>query len=165
MSKAVHINTFPVGLMHFVIPNDVIIECPCCSCRWGETMSLNCGHERAYCSSPDIWVWRVTVEWYWQEIQGEETCPSSSLSTTNPTWSHPGANPGLRGERPATNRLARSSWLLQRTLLTPLWLAFQNSCFHPYFSVTTNRLEDRVWGHFYRALRTSHNGGQQDTPF
>jgi hypothetical protein len=26
---------------------------PCCCCwrRWGETSSLNCGHQRAYCSS------------------------------------------------------------------------------------------------------------------
>jgi hypothetical protein len=24
----------------------------CLSCRWGETMSLKCGHQRAYCSSP-----------------------------------------------------------------------------------------------------------------
>jgi hypothetical protein len=27
------------------------------------------------------------------------------LSTTNPTWTDPGSNPGLRGERPATNHL------------------------------------------------------------
>jgi hypothetical protein len=26
-------------------------ECwSCCSCRWGETMSLNCGHQSSYCS-------------------------------------------------------------------------------------------------------------------
>jgi hypothetical protein len=24
---------------------------PCCSCQWGETMSLNCSHKRAYCPS------------------------------------------------------------------------------------------------------------------
>jgi hypothetical protein len=35
---------------------------------------------------------------------GEETVPVT-LSTTNPTWTVPGANPGLSGERPATNRL------------------------------------------------------------
>jgi hypothetical protein len=34
-----------------------------------------------------------------------ETCPSVTLSTTNPTWTDPGSNPGLRGERPAINRL------------------------------------------------------------
>jgi len=34
-----------------------------------------------------------------------KTCPSATLSTTNPTWIDLGANPGLRGERPATNHL------------------------------------------------------------
>jgi hypothetical protein len=31
----------------------------CCSCRWGETMSLNCGNQRAYCSSPR---WYMSME-------------------------------------------------------------------------------------------------------
>jgi hypothetical protein len=35
-----------------------------------------------------------------------KTCPSATLSTTNPTWIDPGANPVLRGERPATNDLS-----------------------------------------------------------
>jgi hypothetical protein len=35
-----------------------------------------------------------------------KTCPSATLNpTTNPTWIDPGANPDLRGERPATNDL------------------------------------------------------------
>jgi hypothetical protein len=35
---------------------------------WGETISLNCGHQRAYCSSPgDIWAWRTMVEWSTEE--------------------------------------------------------------------------------------------------
>jgi hypothetical protein len=38
------------------------------------------------------------------EVLGENL-PSAILSTTNPTWIDPGAKPGLRGERPATNRL------------------------------------------------------------
>jgi hypothetical protein len=33
-------------------------------------------------------------------------CPIVTVSTTNPTWSEPGANIGLRGERPATNSLS-----------------------------------------------------------
>jgi hypothetical protein len=33
-----------------------------------------------------------------------ETCPSATLSTNNPTRTDPEANPGLRGEMPATNR-------------------------------------------------------------
>jgi hypothetical protein len=36
---------------------------------------------------------------------------SATLSTTNPTWIDPGANPGLRGERPATNRLSHGTAL------------------------------------------------------
>jgi hypothetical protein len=39
----------------------------------------------------------------------EKTCPSTTLSTTNPTWTDPGLDPGLRGERPATNRLSHGT--------------------------------------------------------
>jgi hypothetical protein len=47
------------------------------SCREGETMSLNCGHQRAYCSSPaDIWAWRARVEWCWQR-----KAPNSSTTS------------------------------------------------------------------------------------
>jgi hypothetical protein len=35
-----------------------------------------------------------------------KTCPSATLSTTNLTWTNPGSNPGLRGGRPAVNRLS-----------------------------------------------------------
>ena len=35
-----------------------------------------------------------------------KTCPSAALSATNPTWTEPESNPGLRGGRPATNRLS-----------------------------------------------------------
>jgi hypothetical protein len=35
-----------------------------------------------------------------------KTCHSATLSTTNPTWIDPGANPDQCGERPATNRLS-----------------------------------------------------------
>jgi hypothetical protein len=41
-----------------------------------------------------------------------KTCPNTTLSTTNPTWIDPGANPGLRGERPATNRLSHGTLTL-----------------------------------------------------
>jgi hypothetical protein len=55
-----------------------------------------------------------------------KTCPSATLSTTKPTWIDPGANPGLRVERPATNDLShdtakqvcwpvgRDAWLFHR---------------------------------------------------
>jgi hypothetical protein len=38
-----------------------------------------------------------------------KTCPSATLSTTNPTWIHPGVNPVLRGVRPATNHLSHGA--------------------------------------------------------
>jgi hypothetical protein len=40
---------------------------------------------------------------------GGKTCPSVTLSTTNPTWTDPGSNQGLRAERPATNRLSHGT--------------------------------------------------------
>jgi hypothetical protein len=38
-----------------------------------------------------------------------KTCPSATLSTTNTTWTDLGSNPGLRGGRPATNRLSHGT--------------------------------------------------------
>jgi hypothetical protein len=38
-----------------------------------------------------------------------KTCPSATLSTTNPTSTDLGSNPGLRGARPAANRLSHGT--------------------------------------------------------
>jgi hypothetical protein len=58
-------------------------------------------------------IWYGFGERRWNDIlTGEtrrtrrKTCPSATLSTTNPTWIDSGANPGLRGERPTTNDLS-----------------------------------------------------------
>jgi glycerol-3-phosphate dehydrogenase len=40
-------------------------------------------------------------------IAGRKTYPRTPLSTTNPTWTYLGLNPGVRGERSATSRLSR----------------------------------------------------------
>jgi hypothetical protein len=53
-----------------------------------------------------------------------ETCPSATLSTINLTWTDPGLNPGLRGARPATNRLSHGT-----TKFTVRLLCFINSLF------------------------------------
>jgi hypothetical protein len=50
------------------------------------------------------------------EVLGENL-PSATLSTTNPTWIDPGTNPGLRGERPATNRLSHGTAHLTITMI------------------------------------------------
>jgi len=76
-------------------------------------MSLNSGHQRAYCSSPR---WYMSMESHGGIIlTGEnrrtrrKTCPSATLSTTNPTWTDTGTNSGLSCERPATNRLSHNT--------------------------------------------------------
>jgi hypothetical protein len=47
-----------------------------------------------------------------------ETCPSANSSTTNPTWTDLRSNPGLRGDRPATNRLSHDTALSGLTNLS-----------------------------------------------
>jgi hypothetical protein len=42
------------------------------------------------------------------------------LSTTNPTWPDPGANPGRRGGKPATNRLSYGAALFSDDILSEL---------------------------------------------
>jgi hypothetical protein len=58
-----------------------------------------------------IWVRRATVEWYWQgkPKNSEKNLSHCHFSTTNPTWIDPGANPGLLGERSATNDLSHGT--------------------------------------------------------
>jgi hypothetical protein len=38
-----------------------------------------------------------------------KTCPRATFYATNPTWTDPGSNPGVRGGRPATNRLSHGT--------------------------------------------------------
>jgi hypothetical protein len=62
----------------------------------------------------DTWVWTAMVERYWQEKTEElreKPCPSATLSTTNLTWTDPGTNSDLRGERLATNLLSHGTAL------------------------------------------------------
>jgi hypothetical protein len=70
-----------------------------------------CGHYWPIVPASDDrrwWLWRN----WWNEVwQGkpkysEKTCPSATLSTTNPTWLDPILNPGRRDGKPATNRLS-----------------------------------------------------------
>jgi hypothetical protein len=68
------------------------------------------------------------------ELTGEnrstwrKTCPSATLSTTNPTWTDPRWNRGLRGESPATNRLSHGTASCA-TSCHPLWrLGFWDGC-------------------------------------
>jgi hypothetical protein len=58
----------------------------------------------------DRW-WGLWSNWWNEDWQGkpkysEKTCPSATLSTTNPAWPDPDSNPGRRGGKPATNPLS-----------------------------------------------------------
>jgi hypothetical protein len=63
----------------------------------------------AYCGTPVMKIiffsFFQVMEHRWNETDREKTCPSA----TNPTWADPGSNPGLRGVRPATNRLSHGT--------------------------------------------------------
>jgi hypothetical protein len=69
----------------------------------------------AYCTWPGLlWGWKI---WWNEDCKGkpnysEKTCPSATLSTTIPTWTEMGANPGRCGGKPATNRVSygAASW-------------------------------------------------------
>jgi hypothetical protein len=91
--------------------------------KWGGTKSTRYwGHFWPVVQAPDDrwgWLWS---NWWNEEWQGkpkysEKTCPSATLSTTNPTWPDPDSNPGRRSGKSATNRLsygaqcAACSWL------------------------------------------------------
>jgi hypothetical protein len=85
----------------------------CCSCQWGWTVSLNSGHQRAYCSCP-IWYIYEYRKPQWNDIDRinrgtrRKTCPVATLSTTNPSWRDLGANPAS-AVRLVTNRLSRGT--------------------------------------------------------
>jgi hypothetical protein len=74
---------------------------------------LNYNHQCAYCSPPDD---NMSMESDGGMIlTGEnrrtrkKTCPSATLSTTNPIWTDPCAKPGLRVDKPATNCLSHGT--------------------------------------------------------
>jgi hypothetical protein len=73
-------------------------------------MSPNCGHQRAYCSSP---MWYISMESHSEVIAiGEnrrtrrKTRSIATLSTTKPIWTDPDANPRLCLERSVNSRLS-----------------------------------------------------------
>jgi hypothetical protein len=52
---------------------------------------------------------------WWNDIDEKteelkrKTCPSATRSTTNPTWTEPGTNPGVHSERQVTNHLSHDT--------------------------------------------------------
>jgi hypothetical protein len=65
----------------------------------GVRLSLNCGHQLAYCSS----LQKMSMESHGRmtltgENRNSETCPSATLYKTNPTWTDLDVNLGLSDE-------------------------------------------------------------------
>jgi hypothetical protein len=96
-----------------------------------------------------IWVWRAKVEWYWL---GKTECPSTTLPTTNLKWIDSGANPGLRGERPTTNRLSHGT--AQHSVTE---IAAHTVSLHGGQKVTTIKVtRNTSWLNMFYSLK--HNG-------
>jgi hypothetical protein len=66
------------------------------------------------------WMWssRWNYNWQGKPQYSEKTCPSATLSTTNPIWPDLGWNLDCRGGKPATNRLSYGT-ASRRLVLTP----------------------------------------------
>jgi hypothetical protein len=67
----------------------------------------------------------------------EKTCPSATLSTTNPTWLDLGSNPGRRAENPVANRLNYGTAIcayLRRWINLP----YHNSVFFGFINTLRN---------------------------
>jgi hypothetical protein len=76
----------------------------------------NCCHQRAYYSSPTcIWVWRATVEWWWQgkPKNSEKNLSQCHFAHHKPYADWPGREPGLavRGRR-------LTAWAMVLTYIT-----------------------------------------------
>jgi hypothetical protein len=82
------------------------------------------------------WLWsnRWNANWQGKPKYCEKTCPSATLSTTNPIWPDLGWYPGRRGGKPATNRLSYGT--------APLLMLLHVMCVHvtpKYRATVTSR--------------------------
>jgi hypothetical protein len=105
--------TLHTTLIHCVYIIIYVMQyCSRYSCQWGETMSLNFGHQWGYCSFPR---WYLSMESHSGMMMGRNqitwrrTCPSATLSTAKPILTDLGSNPGFHGERLVTNRLSHGT--------------------------------------------------------
>jgi hypothetical protein len=89
---------------------------------------------RGYClSSDDVWIWRATAEWH---LQGNWKSSEKNMSQCHfvhhkSQRTDQGAKAGLRGERPATNRLSHKRALASMLVFWVVWpcgLEGRNQC-------------------------------------
>jgi hypothetical protein len=85
--------------------------------------------------APDdrLWTWssRWNGNWQGKPKYSEKTCPSATLTTTNPTWPDLGSNPSRRGGKPATNHLSSgTAYATAVTLLCSVSTRFESETQH-----------------------------------
>jgi hypothetical protein len=97
------------------------------------------------------------------KYSGGKTCPSATLTTTNPTWTDPGSNLGLCGGRPATNRLSHGTTmcvlfveftyhLVYTFVFLSSFLFFVMEFNDGHKCVIINKLEHYEWMHLFKRL-------------
>jgi hypothetical protein len=104
------VHTHPITIYIF------FIEGPRSRC-YGHTAALRlivqpCDEDYVFSAFPLYWStggMKLTGE---NRSTRRKYCLSATLFTTNPTWTDPGSNPSLRGERPATNRLSHDTAMM-----------------------------------------------------
>jgi hypothetical protein len=84
----------------------------------GTKSTKYCGHFWPIVQAPDhrwgrLWSNGWNEHWQGKQKYSEKTCPSATLSTTNPTW----PDPGRRGGKPETNRLSYGAACITKTLI------------------------------------------------
>jgi hypothetical protein len=113
------------------------------------------------------WVWssRWNENWQGKPKYSEKTCPSSTLSTTNPTLPDLGSIPDRSGGKPATNRLscgtARRTVSARKYENGALWVWFTNPQLRgeriyiheasQLVSVSSYGIRVKIWRHMKRA--------------
>jgi hypothetical protein len=90
----------------------VTVHC-CCSCRWGENYVSELRPPMGLLFIPHMMYENGVPQW--NNIDGgnrrtrRKTCPSTTSSNANPTWTDPGANPGFHVKRLAIKHLSHGT--------------------------------------------------------
>jgi hypothetical protein len=96
---------------------------------WSPTgSSLHVGHRLVYCTCPG-WLWGTRIWWNdnWQGEQkySEKTCPSATLSTTNPIWPD-----RVRTQAATVGSQRLTAWAMARPRRIII-VTYSKRCFNP----------------------------------
>jgi hypothetical protein len=101
------------------------------------------------------WLWRNwwNKDWQRKPKYSEKPCPSSTLSTTSPTFLYQVLNPGRRGGKPATDLLSYGA-----ASVSCYFLIFRSQYCHRHNVFRRSRDSDYLW--VWRARGRSSNPGR-----